>query len=126
MQEVPQSDPLLRPLEHGEVGVTFWSPNGAPEIVHENELRLLDRAFQLGDYCKRSFDDLQSGVIINVKVKSRFEHAISHEEVPGWFTTQDLKEKTDGEIGDYVSYDDWIGQVSSSDEFFSNNSHDEL
>jgi ubiquitin-conjugating enzyme E2 O len=72
----------------------------------------LDRVFQLGDYCKRSFEDLQSGVIIDVKVKARFEHAISHEVVPGWFTTDDLKEKIDGEIGDLVACDDWIGQVS--------------
>ena len=104
--------------------MTFWSPNGAREIVHEKELRLLDRAFQLGDYCKRSFDDLQSGVIIDVKVKSRFEHAISHEDVPGWFTTEDLKEKTVGEIGDYVAYDDWIGQVSSFNELRKTVSHE--
>jgi ubiquitin-conjugating enzyme E2 O len=109
LHEIPPIDPLLRPLEHGEVGVL--SPNGTREILHENQLYLLDRVFQLGDYCKRSFEDLQSGVIIDVKVKGRFEHAISHQHVPGWFTAEDLKEKTDAEIGDYVAYDDWIGQV---------------
>jgi ubiquitin-conjugating enzyme E2 O len=110
LQDIP-------PLEHGEVGVSFWTPKGTSEILHENQLCLLDRVFQLGDYCKRSVEDLQSGVIIDVKVKGRFEHAISHQHTPGWFTTEDLKERTDAEIGDYVAYDDWIGQVR----FFNNN-----
>lgn len=114
-EDVPHEiEPLLRPLAHGEVGVSFWTHNSAREILREDELCLLDRVFQLGDYCKRSFEDIQSGVIIDVKVKGRFEHAISHQNVPGWFTIEDLKEKTDAEIGDYVAHDDWIGQVSFS------------
>lgn len=111
LQDILPLDPLLRSLEHGEVGVSFWSANETREILHENQLCLLDRVFQLGDYCKRSVEDVQSGVIIDVKVKGRFEHAISHQLIPGWFTTEDLKERTDAEIGDYVAYDDWIGQV---------------
>jgi len=72
----------------------------------------LDRALQLGDYCKRSLEDFRSGVVTGIKVKGRLHHAISHEDVPGWFTAQDLKDRIEAEVGDYVAHDDWIGQVS--------------
>ena len=38
-------------------------------------------------------------------------HVISGEPVQGWKTMDDLQEKRKAEIGDYVAYNDWIGQV---------------
>jgi ubiquitin-conjugating enzyme E2 O len=105
-------DPLLRPLQYGEVGVSFLSHNGTREILHESELCLVDRSFQLGDYCKRSLEDLRSGIITKIRVKGRLHHAISREDVPGCYVADDLKDRTEAEVGDYVAYDDWIGQVS--------------
>ncbi|KAI9513052.1 hypothetical protein F5148DRAFT_463736 [Russula earlei] len=105
-----QHDPLMRPLEKGEVGVSFF-PNGIREILPESEFTLVDRMFQPGDLCKRSIDDVRSGVITSVDVKGRLEHAISGEPVPDWKSMNDIETPADVDIGDYVAYDNWIGQV---------------
>ncbi|KAI0041793.1 hypothetical protein FA95DRAFT_1584625 [Auriscalpium vulgare] len=104
------SDPLMRPLERGEVGVSFF-PSGVREILPESEFRLVDRMFQPGDLCKRKIDDVHSGVITSVEVKGRLEHAISGEPVPGWRGMADVESPADIDIGDYVAYDNWIGQL---------------
>ncbi|KAI0307690.1 hypothetical protein B0F90DRAFT_1807124 [Multifurca ochricompacta] len=105
-----QHDPLMRPLERGEVGVSFF-PNGVREILPESEFTLVDRMFQPGDLCKRSIDDVRSGVITSVDVKGRLEHAISGEPVPDWKGMNDIETPADVDIGDYVAYDNWIGQL---------------
>lgn len=105
-----QLDPLMRPLERGEVGVSFF-PNGIREILPESEFTLVDRLFQPGDLCKRSIDDVRSGVITSVDVKGRLEHAISGEPVPNWKSMNDIEIPADVDIGDYVAHDNWIGQV---------------
>jgi ubiquitin-conjugating enzyme E2 O len=100
----------MRPLEKGEVGVSFF-PNGIREILPESEFTLVDRMFQPGDLCKRSIDDVRSGVITSVDVKGRLEHAISGDPVPDWKSMNDIETPADVDIGDYVAYDNWIGQV---------------
>ncbi|GLB35998.1 putative ubiquitin-conjugating enzyme family protein [Lyophyllum shimeji] len=105
------SDPMMRPLQPGEVGVSFFAEGGEREILPESELRLVDRIIQPGDLCKRTIEDVQSGVVTGVHVKGRIEHAISGEPVEGWKTLDELETRVDAEIGDYVAYDDWIGQV---------------
>ena len=105
---------MMRPLQPGEVGVSFLTDGGEREILPEAELRLVDRTIQPGDFCKRTIDDVQSGVVLNVQVKGRIEHVISGEPVEGWKTLDELETRVDAEIGDYVVYDDWIGQVCHS------------
>ncbi|KAG6821345.1 hypothetical protein H0H93_014142, partial [Arthromyces matolae] len=105
------TDPMMRPLRPGEVGVSFLVNGGEREILPESELTLIDRSIQPGDFCKRSIDDFQSGVVTNVHVKGRVEHVISGETVEGWKTVDDLETRLDAEIGDYVIHDDWIGQL---------------
>ena len=100
----------MRPLEKGEVGVSFF-PNGIREILPESEFTLVDRMFQPGDLCKRSIDNVRSGVITSVDVKGRLEHAISGEPVLDWKSMNDIETPADVDIGDYVAYDNWIGQV---------------
>ncbi|KAI0734484.1 hypothetical protein C8Q72DRAFT_880146 [Fomitopsis betulina] len=104
------SDPLMRPLNPGEVGVSYF-PRPSREIVPEAQLDLVDRNYQPGDLLKRSVDDVVSGVVTGVEVKGRLEHAISHEQLPEWKTTSDLLTAIDVDMGDYVVYDDWVGQV---------------
>ncbi|KAF8640906.1 hypothetical protein AX17_000554 [Amanita inopinata Kibby_2008] len=104
-------DPLMRPLNHGEVGVSFLADGGSREILPESALRLVDRTLNPGDYCKRNIDDVHSGVVTNLHVRGRIEHAITGEQVEEWWTANDLERKADAEIGDHVVYDDWIGQV---------------
>ena len=56
------SDPLMRPLAHGEVGVSFFNRGQdlqPREILPESKLMLLDRMYQPGDLLKRSIDDLR-------------------------------------------------------------------
>ncbi|EGO05192.1 hypothetical protein SERLA73DRAFT_164742 [Serpula lacrymans var. lacrymans S7.3] len=103
-------DPLMRPLEPGEVGVSFF-PNGVREILPESEFVLVDRTFQAGDYCKRSVDDVRSGVVTAIEVMARLVHAVSGASVEGWKSTCDLEHSMDVDIGDYVVYNDWVGQL---------------
>jgi ubiquitin-conjugating enzyme E2 O len=102
---------MMRQLQPGEVGVSFLGDGGEREILPESDLRLIDRTVPPGDFCKRSIDDVRSGVVINARVKGRIEHVISGERIAGWRTLDELESRTDAEIGDYVVYDDWIGQV---------------
>ena len=97
-------------LERGEVGVSFF-PQGYREILKEAELELIDRSFQPGDLCKRSIDDVRSGVVTHVDVQCKLEHAISGEQVPGWKTMSEICSTLECELGDYVAYNNWIGQV---------------
>ncbi|KAG7450676.1 uncharacterized protein BT62DRAFT_927948 [Guyanagaster necrorhizus] len=112
-EDIPSStdDPLMRPLERGEVGVTFLSEGSAREILPESELTLVDRTLQPGDYCKRSIDDVHSGVVTNIRVRGRLEHVISGEPVEGWRNSDQVVPAMEAEIGDYVVYDDWVGQI---------------
>ncbi|TFK30803.1 hypothetical protein FA15DRAFT_662855 [Coprinopsis marcescibilis] len=105
------ADPLLRPLKQGEVGISNLSHVEGREIIDESEVILIDRGLQIGDFCKRSVDDVRSGVVTDVKVKARLAHVISGEVVEGWKTNEDLLEKQGADVGDYVIYDDWIGQI---------------
>lgn len=104
----------MRPLQLGEVGVSFLTDGGEREILPEADLRLVDRTIQPGDFCKRSVDDAQSGVVTNVHVKGRIEHVINGESLSGWRTLDELESSVDAEIGDYVVFEDWIGQVCLS------------
>ncbi|KAF8634421.1 hypothetical protein AX15_000872 [Amanita polypyramis BW_CC] len=104
-------DPLMRPLKQGEVGVSFLADNGEREILPESTLRLIDRTLSAGDYCKRNVDDVCSGVVINVRVRGRVEHAITGEKVDDWWTMDDLEHEADADISDHVVFDDWVGQV---------------
>ncbi|TFY81129.1 hypothetical protein EWM64_g2884 [Hericium alpestre] len=108
--ETDQPDPLMRPLERGEVGVSFF-PSSIREILPEAEFTLVDRMFQPGDLCKRSIDDVRSGVVTSVDVKGQVAHAISGEPVEGWKGMGDVESPADVGVGDYVAYDHWIGQV---------------
>jgi ubiquitin-conjugating enzyme E2 O len=101
----------MRPLAYGEVGVTFLSHGSLRQILPESDLRLVDRTLQPGDYCKRSVDDVRSGVVTSATVKGRLAHAISAVPVEGWRALNDLEHKVDADIGEYVTYDDWVGQV---------------
>jgi ubiquitin-conjugating enzyme E2 O len=97
-------------MQQGEVGVSFFH-NGIRDILPESSFTLVDRSFQLGDLCKRSIDDVHSGVVTSVDVKARLVHAISGEPVEEWKSVDQFQKSTTAEIGDYVLCDDWVGQV---------------
>lgn len=123
--QTPFSDPLMRPLHQGEVGVSFYrdEPDGTTrrefdrQILPESELVLVDRTFHPGDFCKRSIDDVRSGVVMNAHVNGRCEHVVSGERLEGWTTLEELSDRTYAEVGDYVTYDDWIGQVRADSKY---------
>ncbi|KAL6309869.1 hypothetical protein BKA93DRAFT_814242 [Sparassis latifolia] len=104
------TDPLLRPLKQGEVGVSYF-PKPMREILPESKLDLIDRMYQPGDLLKRSIDDVCSGVVTAIEVKGRLSHAISAGQLPEWKSTNDIEAAIDVDMGDYVVYDDWVGQV---------------
>ncbi|EJD03783.1 uncharacterized protein FOMMEDRAFT_139931 [Fomitiporia mediterranea MF3/22] len=110
----PPIDPLLRPLNRGEVGVSFY-PNNTREILPESCFKLIDRPMQAGDVCKRRYEDVQSAVVTRAEVKFKLSHAISGAKLEDWKTVDDVKDFDDIAVGDFVVYDDWIGQIQ---EFF--------
>lgn len=103
-------DPLLRPLKRGEVGVSFF-PNQSREILPESQLTLVDRFMQMGDIVKRRVEDLESAVVTSVKPRFKVAHAISGKKIEEWKTMDDVKSIHDISVGDYVAYDNWIGQI---------------
>ena len=104
------TDPLLRALKRGEVGVSFY-PNNRREILPESDFRLIDRPMQPGDICKRSYEGVQSAVVTNVDIRFKVSHAISGSRLEEWKTMDDVKEFDDITIGDFVECNGWIGQV---------------
>ncbi|XP_006454656.1 hypothetical protein AGABI2DRAFT_114397 [Agaricus bisporus var. bisporus H97] len=104
-------DPYFRPLKDGEFVVVLASDHSKRDIVTEPKIHLVDRVLRLGDFCKRAHDDVRSGVVLDARVRARLAHVISGEEVQGWKTMDDVEERTCLELGDYVAYDDWVGQV---------------
>ncbi|EKM83554.1 hypothetical protein AGABI1DRAFT_117056 [Agaricus bisporus var. burnettii JB137-S8] len=104
-------DPYFRPLKDGEFVVVLASDHSKRDIVTEPKIHLVDRVLRLGDFCKRAHDDVRSGVVLDARVRARLAHVISGEEVQGWKTMDDVEERTCLELGDYVAYDDWVGQI---------------
>lgn len=105
-------DPSMRPLQRGEFCVSFLCDGEQRAILPESELELVDRTIQPGDFCKRSIEDICSGVVTNVRVKGRVQHVIGGQHIEGWWTRDDFEIRADAEIGDYVIYHDWVGQVT--------------
>ncbi|KAJ7630782.1 hypothetical protein FB45DRAFT_916544 [Roridomyces roridus] len=111
------SDPLMRPLSPGEVGVSFYrddtdnSNSFDRQILPERDLELVDRFFHRGDICRRSLDEVESGIVLRSRVNGRCEHVISKERIDGWTTLEQLSDRDYCEVGDLVAFDDWIGQV---------------
>ncbi|THH34055.1 hypothetical protein EUX98_g169 [Antrodiella citrinella] len=103
-------DPLLRTLKQGEVGISFYT-KGTREILPESKLQLVDRSYQPGDLLKRSVDDVQAGVVTSIEVTGLLEHTINGQEIPGWRSTDETECDLEVDMGDYVVYDDWVGQV---------------
>ena len=50
----------------------------------------------------------------SIDVQGRLEHAISYEQIQGWKSMDDVECYIDVDMGDYVVYDDWVGQVGRS------------
>ncbi|KAF7320120.1 Isocitrate lyase [Mycena kentingensis (nom. inval.)] len=113
------ADPLMRPLCQGEVGVSFHRPRDPAvsnreydrQILPESELTLVDRSFHPGDFCKRSFEDAYSGVVLDTRVEGKCEHVINATPVEGWVSLDQLSDREYAEVGDLVIFDDWVGQV---------------
>lgn len=108
----PLIDPLLRPLKRGEVGVSFY-PDNTREILPESQVELLDRPLQTGDICKRKHDDVQSAVVTKSEVTFKVSHAVNGQTLDQRFTLADIEEDEDVAVGDFVVYDDWVGQVQN-------------
>ncbi|KAF7306777.1 Isocitrate lyase [Mycena indigotica] len=112
-------DPLMRPLLPNEVGCSFYRPRDSTQsnrefdrqILPESQLRLIDRSFHPGDFCKRSVEDTYSGVVLDTRVQARCEHVMTGERIKGWVSLQDTVERNYAEVGDLVAYQDWVGQV---------------
>ncbi|KIY70179.1 hypothetical protein CYLTODRAFT_420028 [Cylindrobasidium torrendii FP15055 ss-10] len=108
---ISDEDPLMRPLQRGEVGIAPIGVNGQRQILPETDLILVDRTMQPGDFVKRSIEDVQSGVVLDLHVRSKLEHAINHIPIEGWKEPTEVQSCFEAETGDFVIYNDWIGQI---------------
>jgi ubiquitin-conjugating enzyme E2 O len=93
-------------------------------LVHENECKLLDRAFLFGDVVKRSLSSPQSGTVISVQSKVTLHHSFidpnpdsgeirSVENVPD----SELKFTNEMKPGEFVVYRNcWMGIVEDVSE----------
>jgi ubiquitin-conjugating enzyme E2 O len=89
-------------------------PSGTREILQESAFKLIDRcSFVRGDYCKRSQDDLQSGVVLNLKVQFKVQHTITLQSLDQWFDKEHFQASQPLVLGDLVFFNDWVGQVSA-------------
>lgn len=72
---------------------------------------------------------MQSGVILNVKVNVKVQHAITMQGIDKWFDKEEFLPTQPLSIGDIVLYDDWVGQASGlshTNEVFVSNYPDRL
>lgn len=49
--------------------------------------------------------------MLSISVKGRLEHAVSGEILPEWRAGEEVESAVDVDMGDYVLYNDWVGQV---------------
>lgn len=59
----------------------------------------------------KSFGCVFAERLHSIEVKGRLEHAITGAEIPGWKSKDDVECYIDVDMGDYVVYNDWVGQV---------------
>ncbi len=48
-------------------------------------------------------------------MKGRLEHAVSSFSLPGWKSMEEIESAVEIDMGEYVIYNDWVGQVRSRD-----------
>lgn len=46
-------------------------------------------------------------------MKGRLEHAVSSLSLPGWKSMEEIESAVEIDMGEYVIYNDWVGQVRS-------------
>lgn len=82
-------------------------------IIPESELVLRDRDFVRGDVVKRSLDQVESGVIMQVSTEVRLVNSITGEVVgeSQWIPMKKLASSLPLEPGDKVVYNNWLGTI---------------
>lgn len=102
---------MLRPLRKSEIGVQFY-PNGERQILPDTLFRLRDRYFVRGDFVKRHWNGLRSGVVLNVNSEVKVQHAINKVQIGQWID-RTVFTGAQWAPGDYVLCDDWVGMVGT-------------
>ncbi|KAL7421053.1 hypothetical protein Q5752_003937 [Cryptotrichosporon argae] len=110
LQPGEQRHPLDRELLRGEVGISDVNTSEAA-IVPEADLELIAREFLKGDIVKHALTDVESAVVLDVKVECQLVHVISGQSVAQWVPWEKLKNAFKIEARDKVVYDEWIGTV---------------
>ncbi|CAD6951998.1 unnamed protein product [Tilletia controversa] len=107
----PEQDPhnLHRSLKSKEYGITCY-PSGKRAIVDESTLEVHDRAFQIGDLCKRSALTTMSGVILSVSIEAQLEHVLSKQR-SDWVPASEFTNAARVFVGDHVINSNWVGVV---------------
>lgn len=57
---------------------------------------------------------LRQAACYSIEVKGLLEHAVTNVPLPGWKSRDDIEWYMDSDMGDYVVYNDWVGQVCTS------------
>lgn len=110
--DIPESNSGFRSLKQGEVVVSFLGKDYPQGLCWESMCTVLDRVLEPGNVCKRNIEDPESAIVDRVSTEFRPCHNISEHTILQWYTKNDVEYSLYLNLGDYVIYDDWTGQVS--------------
>jgi len=104
------------------VQVSFLD-NSTPQIVHEDDLNIIDRSFHLGDVVKRRAEDMMSGIVTGGKMNLSLEHTFTGQ-ILHLVDSEHIRSAFDFNEGDshftgyadrtdqYILYQGrWVGQI---------------
>ena len=109
----------------GHVHVSFIEPYNGCSLIPEDDLRLVDRAFTIGDVVKRTSSDVLSGTVVGTRmwctvdaVNSESIFTSEFPSIPPSTTSElrnipgeELKPVEDHHDGEHLIYHNWVGIV---------------
>ncbi|KAF9087619.1 hypothetical protein BGX23_007983 [Mortierella sp. AD031] len=98
------------PLALQQVSV-HWADGSAPQIVHEDDLVVVDRSFSHGDVVKRSPNDIMSGSVIDVKVELDLQKICPPMTRYSGIDAKHVDFVQQFVVNNHVIYDGWLGVI---------------
>ncbi|KAF9922081.1 hypothetical protein FBU30_007833 [Linnemannia zychae] len=98
------------PLGLQQVSV-HWTDGSAPQIVHEDDLVVVDRSFSHGDVVKRSPNDVMSGSVIDVKVELDLQKICPPMTQYSGIDAKHVDFVQQFVVNNHVIYDGWLGVI---------------
>ncbi|KAF9127721.1 hypothetical protein BGW39_005675 [Mortierella sp. 14UC] len=98
------------PLGLQQVSV-HWADGSAPQVVHEDDLVVVDRSFSHGDVVKRSPNDVMSGSVIGVKVQLDLQKICPPMTRYSGIDAKHVDFVQQFVVNNHIIYDGWLGVI---------------